>query len=340
MTATTTRIRAEVRAGLGDLALDRPEALNALTPDMVAGITRVLSRWADDDTVHTVVVRSTSPRAFCAGGDIRFMREEVLAQRLDQTMAFFADEYALNEFIASYPKPYVALLDGVAMGGGLGLSVHGGYRVVTEHSVLAMPETSIGFFPDVGASYFLPRLAPGWGRYLGLTGARVDAGGALRSGLATHYVPREHLDDLVKALTRKGISALDGTHGAPPALDPPGAAPAAAVLKVFGETPLAELEAELRVLTDPQAEAALAALLSASPSSVVTTDRLLCLGAQSSLSECLARELATARDAIRRPDFDEGVRRAVVERGTTPVWSHATIEDAAAEDADAKGGTQ
>ncbi|MEU1300070.1 enoyl-CoA hydratase/isomerase family protein [Streptomyces shenzhenensis] len=326
----TSHVRAGIRGGLGEILLDRPEALNALTPAMVAAITEVLTRWAQDDTVDTVVVRSTSPRAFCAGGDVRLMREEVRADRLDGTMAFFAAEYALNELIASYPKPYVALLDGVAMGGGLGLSVHGSHRVVTEHSALAMPETAIGFFPDVGASHFLPRLAPGWGRYLGLTGARVAAGGALRSGLATHHVPRTHLDDLVDALARDGIGALDAAHTPPAPPDDADEDAETALLAVFTGTPLAELESALSLLPGEGPAAALAALRAASPASLVTTDRLLRLGAGASLRDCLARELATARNAVVAPDFDEGVRCALVERGTRPRWTDAGIRHAAA----------
>ncbi|MEU0135820.1 enoyl-CoA hydratase/isomerase family protein [Streptomyces sp. NPDC006296] len=322
-------VTAAAENGLGLIRLDRPKALNALTPAMVDDLTRVLTRWADDDSVHTVVVRSTSARAFCAGGDIRLMREEIRADRLEATMAFFAAEYALNEQIATYPKPYVAVLDGVAMGGGLGLSVHGSHRVVTPHSVLAMPETAIGFFPDVGASHFLPRLAPGWGRYLGLTGARVDASGALRSGLATHHVPRERLDDLVLLLAREGADALDRVHTPPPDPGPARSAAEEALLRVFRTTPLADLTTVLAAV--PEADAALAALRAACPASLVLTDELLRLGSTDPLRACLDRELATARSVVSGHDFDEGVRCALVERGTVPRWSHTDVLHAAAD---------
>ncbi|WP_308042331.1 enoyl-CoA hydratase/isomerase family protein [Streptomyces sp. 8L] len=321
-------MRASVEHGLGLIQLDRPKALNALTPAMVTDLTQVLTRWADDTSVHTVVVRSTSARAFCAGGDICLVREEVRANRLDAAMAFFAAEYALNAQIASYPKPYVALLDGVAMGGGLGLSVHGSHRVVTQHSVLAMPETAIGFFPDVGASHFLPRLSPGWGRYLGLTGARVEAAGALRSGLATHHVPRESLDDLIPLLARDGVAALDAAHSPPRAPSPAETVAENALLQVFRTAPLADLATGLAAL--PEAGAALQALHAACPASLVVTDELLRLGAGDHLKGCLDRELATAATVIRSHDFDEGVRCALVDRGTLPQWTDGDVLQAAA----------
>ncbi|MFE7032837.1 enoyl-CoA hydratase/isomerase family protein [Streptomyces sp. NPDC057621] len=316
------------RHGLGEIVLDRPHALNALTPGMVTTITRALRTWADEDAIHTVLIRSALPRAFCAGGDVRLMREWVREGRLDEVMEFFATEYELNELIASYSKPYVALLDGVAMGGGLGLSVHGSHRVVTQHSLLAMPETAIGFFPDVGASHFLPRLAPGWGRYLGLTGARTDAAGALDSGLATHHVPRERLGDLVEALAHEGVSALDAAHTPPapahasPTVDP-------ALLRVFGTTPLEELGNVLAHLPNPAAATALTALRAASPASLVITDRLLRQGTGDTLHACLQRELATARAMVPDSDFDEGVRCALVERGTRPRWRDRDVRQAA-----------
>ncbi|MFF0224249.1 enoyl-CoA hydratase/isomerase family protein [Streptomyces sp. NPDC004629] len=209
-------------------------------------------------------------------------------------------------------------------------SVHGSHRVVTEHSALAMPETAIGFFPDVGASHFPPRLTPGWGRYLGLTGARVAAGGALSSGLATHHVPRTHLEDLVDALARDGIGALDAAHIPPATPDHADEDAATAMLTVFTDTPLAELEPALSLLPGEGPAAALAALRAASPASLVTTDWLLRLGADASLRDCLARELATARNVIVEPDFDEGVRCALVERGTRPRWTDADVRHAAA----------
>ena len=203
-----------------------------------------------------------------------------------------------------------------------GLSVHGGYRVVTEHAVLAMPETAIGFVPDVGASHFLPRLAPGWGRYLGLTGARVGAGGALRSGLATHLVPRVELTDLLAALARDGVAAL-GPPTAPPAADDDG--DETALLETFTDVPVPQLDAVLAARPGQLADEARSALRTVCPGSVAMTDRLLRLGARSSLDECLGRELDTVREVITGPDFDEGVRCALVDRGATPTWTDTAL---------------
>ncbi|MFI1488290.1 enoyl-CoA hydratase/isomerase family protein [Streptomyces sp. NPDC020747] len=186
-------VLADVHRGVGRILLNRPKALNALTTDMVVAIDGALAGW-ERTSLSAVVLASTSTKAFCAGGDIRTIREHSLAGDAEASERFFASEYRLNARIAEYPVPVVSLIDGLCMGGGLGLSVHGSFRVVTEGAVLAMPETGIGFFPDVGASYFLPRLPGAIGMYLGLTGHRLDAADALYTGLATHFVPRDGLD--------------------------------------------------------------------------------------------------------------------------------------------------
>jgi enoyl-CoA hydratase len=159
----------------GRILLNRPQSLNALDLDMIRALTRVLMEWRDDAHVHVVVIEGAGDRAFCAGGDIRALRDAVLGGNRAAADAFFSEEYALNRMIASYSKPYVALIDGICMGGGIGVSVHAPYRVATEHAMFAMPETAIGFFPDIGATFFLPRLPGRIGTWLGLTGARVRA---------------------------------------------------------------------------------------------------------------------------------------------------------------------
>ncbi|EFL20584.1 enoyl-CoA hydratase/isomerase [Streptomyces himastatinicus ATCC 53653] len=178
-------VETSVRDGVAHLVLNRASALNALDTDTVLAMRAALDQWRDDPGVRAVVVRSGTPRAFCAGGDIRAIREAALRGDSAATTRFFREEYALNQEIAEYPKPYLALIDGVAMGGGLGISVHGAVRVATERSVFAMPETLIGFYPDIGASFFLPRLGGALGRYLGLTGARLSGADAVTAGLAT-----------------------------------------------------------------------------------------------------------------------------------------------------------
>ena len=186
---------------VGRILLNRPKALNALDLPMIRACTRALTAWRDDPHVHAVVIEGAGDRAFCAGGDIRALRQYQLDGEHHRAEAFFSEEYALNLMIATYPKPYVALIDGICMGGGIGVSVHAPYRVATEHAAFAMPETAIGFFPDIGATFFLPRLPGQLGIYLGLTGAR-HAGrrrGACRLRHAFH-VPRAELPALSRAL--------------------------------------------------------------------------------------------------------------------------------------------
>ncbi|NUS13805.1 MAG: enoyl-CoA hydratase/isomerase family protein, partial [Streptomyces sp.] len=192
--------------GTGIVELARPAALNALDLTMVRLMTRALTAWRDDPAVRSVLVVSASPKAFCAGGDIVAVRAAGMAGDDAAVRAYFTAEYGLNALIARYPKPYTALIDGYAMGGGLGISVHGSARAVTERASLAMPETGIGFFPDIGASHFLPRLPGAYGWYLGLTGARVGGPDAVACGLATHHVPAAALPALRAAL------AADGTE--------------------------------------------------------------------------------------------------------------------------------
>ena len=303
---------------IGHLSLDRPKALNALTQDMVVGLTASLEAWRDDPAVHLVVVDSSSERAFCAGGDVRTVREWVLAGRPQDVERFFVLEYALNRLIARYPKPYVALIDGICMGGGIGLSVHGTVRVATEHAVFAMPETQLGLFPDVGASYFLPRLRGAFGMYLGLTGLRIDAADACWLGLATHYAPRAAIGDLVAALAEHGMGALS-THTSMP---PPPALPAieADVDRIFGLNSLDAIVVALHALDAPWAVAARAAIAAASPSALRWTFDLLQAGATLTFEQCQRAETLLTRRACQHPDFAEGVRANVVDKDRTPKW--------------------
>lgn len=309
------------RNGTAVIELARPAALNALDLAMVRLMTGALTAWRDDPAVRSVVVRSASPKAFCSGGDIVAMRAAGLAGDGTAVRTYFAAEYALNALIARYPKPYTALIDGYAMGGGLGISVHGSARVVTERACLAMPETAIGFFPDIGASYFLPRLPGAFGWYLGLTGARVSGPAAVACGLATHYVPAADLPALEDALAaaEDGPGAvLDRFAAAPP--PPPGYADAAG--RCFSAPDLARLRARLAAETRERdwADDALALLDAASPASLAITFDLLRAGAGSTLEECLGRELDLACRTARAADFHEGVRAALVDKDRKPVW--------------------
>ncbi|MGH7041122.1 MAG: enoyl-CoA hydratase/isomerase family protein, partial [Acetobacteraceae bacterium] len=188
----------------GRLLLNRPKALNALDLPMIRAIAAALDAWRDDPHIHLVLIEGVGDRAFCAGGDIRALRQHQIDGERAPIDAFFAEEYALNRAIAEYPKPYVALIGGICMGGGIGVSVHAPYRVASEQAMFAMPETAIGFFPDIGASFFLPRLPGRLGRYLGLAGARIAGADAVHAGLATHFTPHDLLPALAAALAADG----------------------------------------------------------------------------------------------------------------------------------------
>ncbi len=248
----------------------------------------------------------------------------MLAGQHADAEAFFADEYALNLAIARYPKPYVALIDGVCMGGGMGLSMHGSARVVTEAAVLAMPETGIGFFPDVGASFFLPRLLGDQGMFLALTGARVHGADAVSLGLATHYIARDRVSVLADELAEDGIIAL--ARAALPS--PTGTRPGdAEVIACFGADTVASILERLARLESAPAQDVLSMLRAVSPTAVLWTFELMRLGAGRTLEQCLAIEHAMAGYAIRSPDFAEGVRAMVIDKDRKPRWSPARIED-------------
>ncbi|MFI5963634.1 enoyl-CoA hydratase/isomerase family protein [Streptomyces asoensis] len=319
-------ILADVHRGVGRIFLNRPEALNALTTDMVLATDRVLAEW-EHARLSCVVLASTGPKAFCAGGDIRAIREHSLAGDAGAGERFFASEYRLNARIAEYGVPVVSLIDGLCMGGGMGLSVHGGFRVVTERAVLAMPETAIGFFPDVGASYFLPRLPGAIGMYLGLTGHRLDAADALYTGLGTHFVPSHELEAVGDALADHPDEPVDVVLSRLAGRSPVARSRLAAVRgdvdRAFGAPTLGEIEERLGHLGTAWASTALAALESASPHSLDVTHALLARGRQRTLRECLDAELALTRTLIRTPDFLEGVRAALVDKDRTPVWRSA-----------------
>src|SRR3954466_4870081 len=196
------------------ITLNRPQALNAFTLGMYRALAPMLRRWADDPELRAVLIRGAGERAFCAGGDVRAVYEagRGISGARDLTSVFFWEEYELIRRIHRYPKPYLAIIDGITMGGGAGVSVNGAYRIATEKTLLAMPETGIGLFPDVGATRFL-NLCPGHvGRYLGLTGARLGPADALYCGFATHFVPRERVPELVAGLA--GLAWRDGAERA------------------------------------------------------------------------------------------------------------------------------
>jgi enoyl-CoA hydratase len=323
MTEQTVIARKDGR--VGRILLNRPKALNALDIGMIRGIAAALEEWRDDPHVHAVVIEGEGERAFCAGGDIRAVRQASMEDRRSDVEAFFAEEYALNLAIATYPKPYIALVDGICMGGGIGVSVHGAYRVASEHAMFAMPETAIGFFPDIGASYFLPRLPDAMGMYLALTGARVVGGDAVQAGLATHYMPRSQIPVLSAALAKDGPAALGRfAEVAPVGLL---AVQRHAIERCFSAGGVPEILARLEAEGGDWAETTLATLRAMSPSSLLWSYQLIRDGADRTLPECLTAELKLTRTVTRHPDFLEGVRAMVVDKDRQPKWQPAWLAD-------------
>lgn len=297
-------------------------ALNALTLPMIESLHRCLDEW-DRDPGSAVVVQSASEKAFCAGGDIRQIRQNNLDGEHHLAMAFFRSEYELNARLAELETPVVSVIDGICMGGGLGLSVHGAFRVVSQRATMAMPETVIGFFPDVGATYFLPRLPGALGTYLGLTGYRLDAADAVHSGLATHRV--DEVADVVTALDRRD-GAVDEVLRALASDAGPQARGALADRRedidwCFGAPTIPEIRQRLLGLDSSWGRATLTLLDVASPQSLDVTLAALTAGKQQSLRRCLQMELDIAGHVITTPDFIEGVRAALVDKDRAPKWS-------------------
>ncbi|KAJ1923908.1 3-hydroxyisobutyryl-CoA hydrolase [Tieghemiomyces parasiticus] len=344
------------------LLLNRPKALNALTLTMVQAITKQLLAWEQSEYCNVVILKSTaSPRAFCAGGDVKRVMEQVAAN--DPSYAqFFEEEYRLNYLIGTTRKPVVALMDGITMGGGVGLAVHAPFRVATENTMFAMPETAIGLFPDVGGTYFLPRLEAGLGKYLGLTGERLQGASVFWAGIATHYVPSERLPALEQRLCELPSDDPDVVNAAieefseeaakltdPETNNTYSLRPYLPVIRrCFShrsiEAIVAALEKEAKdpqivvskkshpsITPKAQAEWAartLATLQRMSPTSVLVTNELLNRGRSQSFGQCLQDEFLTVQALTRSHDFTEGVTAKLVHRGKVePKWNPATLRE-------------
>lgn len=328
---TDPELIVERRGRAGRVTLNRPAALNALTYSMVLELTRTLLDWRGDASVELAVIDGAGERAFCAGADIKAMYALGRAGQRDKAFEFLRDEYRLNHLIRNFGKPYVALTDGVTMGGGVGLSVHGTHRVATERTLWAMPETAIGLFPDVGMTYVLPRLPDRTGVWLGLTGARLDGAATCALGLSTHYVPSSEISELTQRLERNGIAALAG-------LDAPPADPLqerrAEIATAFGRGGLREILAALDGGSGWAREQA-ATLGAMSPTSLAITFEALMRGGDMPFANCLRKELRMAARCLEGHDFYEGVRAQVVDKDRRPQWRPAMLGDVSKSDIDA-----
>lgn len=318
---------ARIETGWGRLTLNRPAALHALTNEMCQIMNAALLAWRDDPEVAAVMIDHSGPRGFCAGGDIRMIMESG-AQDGVAARAFFAEEYRLNALLFGYDKPVVAIMDGVVMGGGVGISAPATYRIATEKTVFAMPETGIGLFPDVGGGWFLPRLPGQTGLWLALTGARLKAADCLLLGLATDYVEQAQVQPLIAGLLASP-QALDTllTEAEAEAGEPPLARQREQIDRLFAGD---SVEAIFRALEEDGgdwATAQLATLKTKSPQALKVAFRQLRQGADMATFEAeMAVEYRIACRVSRSPDFREGVRAVIVDKDNAPRWDPPTLD--------------
>lgn len=322
--STNDLISASLNSGIGQMTLNRPETYNALNTPMVTAIHETLEAWKLDP-LHAVVFRSGTTKAFCAGGDIKSIRQLSVAGDVREIEDFFAQEYRMNACIAAYPKPVISLINGICMGGGMGIAIHGRFRIVSERAVLAMPETAIGFFPDIGSSYFLPRLPGALGMYLALTGHQMDYRDALYCGLATHYVPSETIEmipDVLAEKRRVPVSrALAEIGTARPETGGHLAEHRTEIDWCFAAPTVTAIRTRLESVGSHWARSVMEHLTTLSPQSLEITLQLLQWGGQRSLEECLHMELRMTRSVTGSDDFIEGVRAALVDKDRNPAWA-------------------
>jgi enoyl-CoA hydratase len=320
------------RGAAGLVTLNRPQALNAVTLAMVRELAVRLAEWARDPAVTRVIVSGAGGRAFSAGGDIRALYELGRAGRQDEALTFWREEYLLNAFIKRFPKPYVALINGIDMGGGVGVSIHGSHRVAGEKFLFAMPEVGIGFFPDVGATWFLPRMPGETGTCCALTGERLKAGDAVATGLATHHVAAARFADLTDALC--GAVPVDAVLGA--FAEPPGEAPFAArravIDRLFAagrvEDILSALDAEAASGgADEWAGATAATIREKSPLSLKIALAQMRRGRTWSFDDCMRAEFRIVSRVVYGRDFYEGIRAAIIDKDGAPVWRPSRLAD-------------
>jgi enoyl-CoA hydratase len=307
----------------GRITLNRPAALHALNEEMCLAMDRALIQWADDPSIELVVVdHAAGTRGFCAGGDIRMLAESGAGDGA-AAAAFFRAEYRLNARIKNYPKPYVAFIDGVTMGGGVGLSVHGSHRVATERTVFAMPETGIGLFPDVGGGWFLPRLGPPLGMWLALTGERLKGGDVVAAGVGTNFVESGVVDPVKASVCEGGLELLEAMDW-----DEFGAFEKYrdAIDTCFSGSSVEQIIARLEDNGGEWAQAQLKTLRTKSPQTLRVTHRQLTEGLKAkTFEENMRMEFRIANRVVSRHDFQEGVRAVIIAKDNAPKWSPETL---------------
>lgn len=325
---------------IGHISLNRPKALHALTLEMCHAMSAALTEWANDDAIAAIIIDHDDGRGFCAGGDIAFLRNSALNDGGTSGRKFFHDEYQLNHQLFTYSKPVVAFMDGVTMGGGVGISQPAKFRVATENTRFAMPETGIGLFPDVGGGWYLSRLGGRLGQFLALTGARLDGAEALWTGLATHYVPHAMLED-IKARIHDHPDRIAGILSEPVGTPPKARIEenAVKIARHFASDTYEEILASLETAIeagDDWAQKERDTLGTKSPQTCKVALRQLATSLTlDSFAENMAMEYRIASRVLTRPDFAEGVRAVIVDKTHDPKWNPATPEDVTEELLDA-----
>ena len=313
---------------VGRIRLNRPKAIHALTREMCDAMSEVLLAWREDPSIQVVVIDHAEGRGFCAGGDVVMLARSG-ADDASDAKRFFFSEYRLNHLLFTYPKPTVAIMDGITMGGGVGISLPCEYRVATQNTRLAMPETGIGLFPDVGGGWYLSHLPGRVGQFMALTGARLDASECLYLGLATNYIEQASLEELHERIL-KAPGRIQGALGAAAAIAPDAKIESnmGQITKLFASDRLEDVLAALEEDGSDWAQSELATLKSKSPLSCKVSLRLLAEGAnRSSFAEEMRAEYALAGRIVRTHDFREGVRALLIDKDNNPQWDPPTPEE-------------
>ncbi len=319
----------ERRGAAGLVTLNRPQALNAVTLVMVRSLREQLDAWRDDPAVTRVIVTGAGGKAFSAGGDIRQIYDLGKAGQHAEALNFFREEYQLNTVIKKYPKPYVSLYDGIVMGGGIGLSIHGSHRVAGDRFMFAMPEVNIGFFPDVGATWFLPRMPGEIGTYCAVTGERLRAPDSVASGIATHRVPSQKFPELLDALCGSiSVDALLGAFAAP-AETGPVTARRGEIDRLFKADTIEEILQNLEGdAGDAEwAKATAATIRMRSPTSLKIALQQVRRGKGLSFEDCMKTEFRIVTRIIHGQDYYEGVRAVIVDKDNAPRWQPASLAE-------------
>ncbi len=328
----------ERRGAAGIVTLNRPQALNAVTLGMVRALRTQLDTWHDDPAVTRVIVTGAGDKAFSAGGDIRQIYDLGRAGKQDEALDFFREEYQLNTVIKKYRKPYISLYDGIVMGGGIGLSIHGSHRVAGDRFLFAMPEVNIGFFPDIGATWFLPRMPGELGAYCAVTGERLRAADSVAAGIATHRVSSQKFSELLEALCGTvSVDALLGAFAAP-AESGPLTARRARIDRLFKADTVEQILQNLDAAAAGGGEGAewasdiAATIRTRSPTSLKIALEQVRQGANLSFEDCMKAEFRIVSRILHGEDFYEGVRAVIVDKDNVPKWHPAALAEVGAAD--------